>query len=59
MQDKYILGSVAIAGIAAMETAAIVTHVDGAYLSICVGAISAIVGAIIGVTINLNKIKEE
>ena len=58
MEGKYVIGSVGIAGIAAMETAAIVTGVDGAYLSLCVAAVSGIVGAVLGVTIG-TKIKSE
>ena len=55
MQDKYILGTAGIIIIGMMETAAIITGTDGAYLSMCVGAIAGIIGAIAGVTINLKN----
>lgn len=55
MQDKYIIGTVGIAAIAAMETAAILMGIDGAYLTMCVGAIAGIIGTIAGLTINLKQ----
>lgn len=57
MQEKYILASVAVGSIGAMETAAILTGVDGQYLSFCVGAIGAILGAVMGLSINIKQNK--
>lgn len=48
MQDKYALATAGIVVIGIMETAAIVTGVDGAYLTLCVGAIASIIGGVIG-----------
>lgn len=55
MQDKYIIGTVGIAMIGVMETAAILTGSDGAYLAMCVGAIAGIIGTIAGLTVNIKK----
>lgn len=55
MQDRYILGTVGVVCITVMETAAILTGTDGAYLSLCIGGIGAIIGAVAGVSVNLKK----
>ncbi len=57
MQDKYILATTGILCIAIMETAAILTGVNGSLMSICVGAIAAIIGGVVGFSINLTKSK--
>lgn len=48
MDGKYILGTVGIVCLTAIEVSALLTHTDGQYLSVIVGGISAIMSGIIG-----------
>lgn len=60
MDGKYFITAIGITGVTIIETAALITGVDGAYLAGCVGAISALVGGCIGVTIgSINKNQED
>jgi len=54
MEGKYLLGSVGIVAIAAIEAVALFNQIDGAYLSAAIGAIAAIVGGVVGFKIGAN-----
>jgi len=58
MDGKYFLGGIGVIAIAAIEITALYNGIDGAYLSACVGAIGALIGGVVGVTITTKK-KEE
>ena len=51
MEAKHIIAIVAIISLAVMETAALMTGIDGQYLTAVVGVIAAIFGAVTGLII--------
>lgn len=59
MDGKYFVAGSGIFVIGLMETAAIVSGVDGAYLAGCVGAIGTIVGVAFGLKIAAVKKEED
>ena len=59
MDGKYFVAGSGIFVIGLMETVAIATGVDGAYLAGCVGAISGIVGVAFGLKISTLAKKED
>ncbi len=54
---KNIVATVAIVMLALIEITALVEHEDGAYISIVVGAITAVIGYVFGKKIGLKQSK--
>lgn len=57
MEGKYFIGGLGVISIAVIESCAILTGTDGAYLSVCVGAIASICAGLGGYGIGLSKAK--
>jgi len=55
MEGKYFIGGLGVVSIAAVEVAALLTHTDGQYLSIIVGAIATICAGLGGYSIAKTK----
>lgn len=58
MQDKYWLAITGILIIGCIEVVAMIKGLNGTYLSLTVGAIGSIIGAVVGITINIKKKSE-
>ncbi|GAH43445.1 unnamed protein product [marine sediment metagenome] len=52
MNGKYIIGIVAIIGLTIIECVALYKEIDGQYLTIVVGAVCTVIGAVVGVRLS-------
>ena len=61
IEGKYIMGTAGIVTVGVIESIALYTGNDGAYLTACVGAISGLTGLAFGVGIgkSVEKIKDQ
>jgi uncharacterized membrane protein YeaQ/YmgE (transglycosylase-associated protein family) len=54
-QDQTICAITGIIAVTILEAVALITHTDGQYMSLVVGAIGAIIGAVVGVQYTQSK----
>lgn len=59
MDGKYFVAGVGLMTLGAIESIALYKGIDGAYLSACIGAISAIVGVAFGLKVGMLSVGKD